>query len=78
MGPWGSAPRLAIGVLPSLSLGASPTGISDVVKTTVYVASNDRADLVAAWDVVRRHFGRHDAPGTLVGVTMLGCCRLGR
>jgi enamine deaminase RidA (YjgF/YER057c/UK114 family) len=56
----------------SAALEASGARLEDVVKTTVYVASHDRADLVAAWDVVRRHFGRHDAPSTLVGVTMLG------
>ena len=39
---------------------------------TVYVASSHRADLVAAWDVVRRHFGDHDAPSTLLGVAVLG------
>ncbi len=27
---------------------------------------------VAAWDVVREAFGEHDAPSTLVGVTVLG------
>ena len=27
---------------------------------------------VAAWDVVRDAFGKHDAPSTLVGVTVLG------
>jgi enamine deaminase RidA (YjgF/YER057c/UK114 family) len=46
--------------------------LDDVLKTTVYVASSDRADLAAAWRVVRRHFGSHDPPGTLVGVTVLG------
>ncbi|HTW09266.1 MAG TPA: RidA family protein [Acidimicrobiales bacterium] len=56
----------------SVALEASGARLEDVVKTTVYVASHDRADLVAAWDVVRRHFGRHDAPSTLVGVTALG------
>jgi enamine deaminase RidA (YjgF/YER057c/UK114 family) len=55
-----------------VALEAAGAGLQDVVKTTVYVASSDRADLVAAWDVVRTHFGRHDAPSTLVGVTMLG------
>jgi enamine deaminase RidA (YjgF/YER057c/UK114 family) len=38
----------------------------------VYVASADRRDLVAAWDVVRRAFADHDPPSTLVGVTVLG------
>jgi enamine deaminase RidA (YjgF/YER057c/UK114 family) len=46
--------------------------LTDVVKTTVYVASAQQADLVAAWEVVRSHFGDHDAPSTLVGVTVLG------
>lgn len=46
--------------------------LDDVVKTTVYVASNDRADLVAAWRVVHRHFGSHEPPSTLLGVTALG------
>jgi enamine deaminase RidA (YjgF/YER057c/UK114 family) len=51
--------------------GAGAT-LTDVLKTTVYVATADRSDLVAAWDVVRAAFGGHDAPSTLVGVTVLG------
>jgi enamine deaminase RidA (YjgF/YER057c/UK114 family) len=43
-----------------------------VVKTTVYVASHDRADLATAWDVVSRYFGEHDVPSTLLGVAVLG------
>ena len=43
-----------------------------VLKTTVYVATTDRADLAAAWHVVRQAFGDHAAPSTLVGVTVLG------
>ena len=46
--------------------------LADVLKTTVFVASADRADLVAAWDVVSAAFGEHDAPSTLLGVTVLG------
>src|SRR6185312_9127793 len=49
---------------------AAGAGLDRVVATTVYVATADRADLVAAWDVVRRHFGDHDAPSTLVGVAV--------
>jgi enamine deaminase RidA (YjgF/YER057c/UK114 family) len=45
---------------------------ADVLKTTVYVASGDRADLVAAWNEVARAFGDHDAPSTLLGVAALG------
>jgi enamine deaminase RidA (YjgF/YER057c/UK114 family) len=43
-----------------------------VLKTTVYVASGERSDLVAAWDVISSAFGDHDAPTTLLGVTVLG------
>ncbi|MGH8866827.1 MAG: RidA family protein [Actinomycetes bacterium] len=54
------------------ALGAAGAGLTDVVKTTVYVASPHRDDLVAAWDVVSRAFGAHDAPSTLLGVSVLG------
>ena len=46
--------------------------LADVLKTTVFVASAERPDLVAVWDVVRAAFGDHDAPSTLLGVTVLG------
>jgi adhesin HecA-like repeat protein len=54
------------------ALAAAGAVRTDVLKTTVYVASADRADLVAAWDVVRAAFAEHDAPSTLLGVTTLG------
>ncbi len=48
------------------ALHAAGADLPDVVKTTVYVASQRReGDLLAAWEVVRRHFGDHDAPSTL-------------
>jgi enamine deaminase RidA (YjgF/YER057c/UK114 family) len=47
-------------------------GLRDVLKTTVYVASGNRTDLVAAWNEVASAFGDHDAPSTLLGVAMLG------
>jgi enamine deaminase RidA (YjgF/YER057c/UK114 family) len=53
-------------------LQAAGAGLRDVVKTSVYVATHERDDLVTAWQVVRRHFGDHDVPGTLLGVTVLG------
>ncbi|TDD42912.1 RidA family protein [Saccharopolyspora elongata] len=46
--------------------------LSDVVKTTVYVAATRQADLVTTWEVVRDYFGDHDPPSTLLGVTVLG------
>jgi enamine deaminase RidA (YjgF/YER057c/UK114 family) len=55
-----------------VALEAAGAGLTDVLKTTVFVATTDRRDLVAAWDVVRAAFGKHDAPSTLVGVTVLG------
>jgi enamine deaminase RidA (YjgF/YER057c/UK114 family) len=55
-----------------VALEAAGAGLTDVAKTTVYVATADRADLVAAWDVVRAAFGAHDAPSTLLAVPVLG------
>ena len=54
------------------ALEAAGAGLADVLKTTVYVATTDRADLLAAWQVVHEAFGAHEAPSTLVGVTVLG------
>lgn len=54
------------------ALAAAGARLHDVVKSTIYVASADRADLVAAWLVVRERFGNHAAPSTLLGVTVLG------
>lgn len=54
------------------ALAAAGAGLADVLKTTVYVASADRGDLVAAWEVVRAAFADHDAPSTLLGVAALG------
>lgn len=54
------------------ALAAAGCTLADVAKSTVYVASADRADLVLAWEVVRAAFGDHDAPSTLLGVTVLG------
>jgi enamine deaminase RidA (YjgF/YER057c/UK114 family) len=54
------------------ALRSAGVGLTDVLKTTVYVASADRTDLVAAWDVIRAEFGAHDTPSTLLGVTVLG------
>ena len=54
------------------ALAESGATLADVLKTTVFVASTERADLTAAWDVVNAAFGDHDAPSTLLGVTVLG------
>ncbi|SDI54647.1 Enamine deaminase RidA, house cleaning of reactive enamine intermediates, YjgF/YER057c/UK114 family [Sinosporangium album] len=51
------------------SAGAS---LTDVTKTTVYVASSHQSDLVEAWEVYREYMGAHDVPSTLLGVAALG------
>jgi enamine deaminase RidA (YjgF/YER057c/UK114 family) len=54
------------------ALADAGAAIDDVISTRVLVASTNQADLVTAWDVVRAGFGVHDAPSTLLGVTVLG------
>lgn len=54
------------------ALHAAGAVIEDVISTRVLVASTGRGDLVSAWEVVRRAFGAHDVPSTLLGVTVLG------
>ena len=54
------------------ALQAAGVQLTDVVKTTVFVASSQRKDLSTVWDVVRAAFGDHDAPSTLLGVAVLG------
>lgn len=55
-----------------IALSAAGAGIEDLVFVRVLVASPDRADLSSAWDVVHAALGEHEAPGTLLGVTVLG------
>jgi enamine deaminase RidA (YjgF/YER057c/UK114 family) len=55
-----------------VTLEESGAKITDVLKTTVYVRSARREDLVTAWNVVAATFGDHDAPSTLLGVAALG------
>ncbi|WP_308797862.1 RidA family protein [Agromyces silvae] len=54
------------------ALAAAGAALTDVISTRVLVASTSQADLVTAWEVVRDAFGDHDAPSTLLGVTVLG------
>jgi enamine deaminase RidA (YjgF/YER057c/UK114 family) len=56
----------------SVALAEAGATFADVLKTTVFVASDQQADLVAAWEVVEAAFDDHDAPSTLLGVTVLG------
>jgi enamine deaminase RidA (YjgF/YER057c/UK114 family) len=41
-----------------------------LLKTTIYVVADDRADLVRVWNVVSERLGR--VPSTLLGVSFLG------
>jgi enamine deaminase RidA (YjgF/YER057c/UK114 family) len=52
------------------ALEEAGTTPQSLVKTTVYVASADRADLLRAWNVVSARLGR--VPSTLLGVSALG------
>ncbi len=54
------------------ALRAAGAQLDDVVRTTVYVASTHRDDLVAAWEVVAGRMGEPSPPSTLLGVTVLG------
>ncbi len=54
------------------ALEGAGAALTDVVKTTVYVASTQQQDLVTAWSVYREYMGSHDVPSTLLGVTVLG------
>ena len=49
--------------------------IRDVLKITVYVASSDPGDLIAAWEEVKGVLRDHNPypPGTCLGVTVLAC-----
>lgn len=55
-----------------VALADSGASLNDVIMTRVLVASEQRGDLVTAWQVVRKAFGDHDVPSTLMGVTVLG------
>ena len=55
-----------------VALDAAGCGPDDVVKTTVYVATTDDADLAVAWRLVEEVFGAQGPPSTLLGVAVLG------
>jgi enamine deaminase RidA (YjgF/YER057c/UK114 family) len=55
-----------------VTLDAAGCRTEDVVKTVVYVATSDHADLGVAWRVVEEVFGTQGPPSTLLGVTVLG------
>jgi enamine deaminase RidA (YjgF/YER057c/UK114 family) len=54
------------------ALEGAGAALTDVAKTTVYVASTRQQDLVTVWGVYREHMSSPDVPSTLLGVTVLG------
>jgi enamine deaminase RidA (YjgF/YER057c/UK114 family) len=54
------------------ALAAAGSSKEDVLKTTIFVATTERSELVRAWNVVKAAFGAVDPPGTLLGVAALG------
>ncbi|HJZ61066.1 MAG TPA: RidA family protein [Miltoncostaeaceae bacterium] len=56
----------------SATLVEAGSSLDRVLKTTVYVATSDRSDLVRAWALVEERFGAARPPSTLLGVTVLG------
>jgi enamine deaminase RidA (YjgF/YER057c/UK114 family) len=55
-----------------VALEAAGSAFDQVLKTTVYVASSDRAQLVRVWRVVEEGFAPARPPSTLLGVAALG------
>ena len=60
-----------------IALGECGAEVRDVLKTTIYVSSSSRDDLVVAWNEVASGFGDHDPPSTLLGGSRLpgSACR---
>jgi enamine deaminase RidA (YjgF/YER057c/UK114 family) len=52
------------------ALAEHNVGPGALLKTTVFVAGEKRADLVRVWDAISPLLGR--APSTLLGVSLLG------
>jgi enamine deaminase RidA (YjgF/YER057c/UK114 family) len=70
--PPGTSKRQALQTVENLLavLAEHQVGPDALVKTTVFLAGRERADLVRVWDTISPRLGR--APSTLIGVSMLG------
>jgi enamine deaminase RidA (YjgF/YER057c/UK114 family) len=55
-----------------VALEEAGSGFDRVLKTTIYVASPDRAQLVRVWRVIEESFAPSRPPSTLIGVSVLG------
>ena len=56
----------------TVALEAAGSSLEQELKTTVNVASSDRAQLVRVWRVVEESFAPARPPSTLLGVAVLG------
>ena len=54
------------------TLAEAGSSLSEVLKTTVYVTTSDRSELVRVWAVVEERFAPARPPSTLLGVAVLG------
>ena len=53
-----------------VALAEAGSSVGAILRTTIYVVAEERADLVRVWNVVSAELGR--APSTLLGVSFLG------
>jgi enamine deaminase RidA (YjgF/YER057c/UK114 family) len=54
------------------TLDEARSNLGRVVKTTVYVATSDRTELVRVWSIIEERFAPARPPSTLLGVAVLG------
>jgi enamine deaminase RidA (YjgF/YER057c/UK114 family) len=56
----------------AIALAEAGSSFEQVLKTTVYVAAEDRSDLVRVFDLVEERLAPARPPSTLLGVSLLG------
>ena len=71
LGDYGEQARVALQNLRA-ALEEAGSGLDHVLKSTVYVSSADRAQLVRVWSVIEEGFAPARPPSTLLGVAALG------
>ena len=71
LGDYDEQARVALQNLKA-ALEEAGSGLDRVLKSTVYVSSPDRAQLVRVWSVVEEGFAPARPPSTLLGVAALG------
>ena len=71
LGDYDEQARVALQNLEA-ALAEAGSGLDRVLKSTVYVSSADRAQLVRVWSVIEEGFAPARPPSTLLGVAALG------